>query len=110
MTAEETRYKENKDYREGWDAGFQKASQGNINMWGKARQAGYDEGKRIGYTQGYSEALKNSQYKLTTNSQYKLTTASTLPVSELYARIKQLDNIVKKQYKKIRRLEKKKNG
>jgi hypothetical protein len=100
MTAEETRYKENKDYREGWDAGFQKASQGNINMWGKARQAGYDEGKRVGYTQGYSEALKNSQYKPTT--------VSTLPVSELRARIKQLDDIVRKQYKKIRRLEKKK--
>lgn len=99
MTAEETRYKENKDYHEGWDAGFQKASQGNINMWGKARQAGYEEG----YHKGYNRGLEEGSSKAKVIHERK-------PEKSVVAYIEELKKTIEKQYKKIQRLERKKNG
>lgn len=97
--AEQNRYKENKDYRDGWNAGFQQASQGNVSMWGKARQAGYDEG----YHKGYDCGLKEGSSKTKTTHEGKVE-KSTM------AYIKELKKTIEKQYKKIQKLERKKNG
>lgn len=113
MTAEQERYQTNKDYREGWDKGFQQGAKHNSTILKQKYELGYDEGRRVGYTIGYNAGYEAAEKKRE-NIQKKLDSAKKVPIVldalELRARNKKLEETVKKQYKIIQKLKGKNNG